>query len=93
MVTQKQALALAVSALEMEMQRECSRNGWRSSEYRDMHQAVQVLRSMTAIGREERKLHAKRLLEQSNLSFREIARQTGLHYRTVSRMCQHMGRN
>lgn len=91
MMTLAQAQAIALAVMENELQTELSMHKHGSLWAYELGEAVATLRQNRQTDIEARKMIAKRLVSETNLSFREIARQAKLHHSTVALIWREIG--
>ena len=91
-MTLAQAQAIALAVIENELQNELRSHKHGSVWSYELVQAMAVLRRNRQTAIETRKMTAKRLIRETDYSFREIARQSQLSHPTVSKLWKEIGK-
>lgn len=90
-MTLAQAQAIALAVIENELEQETAKRKHGSLWAYELQSAAMVLRQNRKTDIEARKMIAKRLISETNFSFREIARQSKLHHSTVALIWRKIG--
>lgn len=86
MMTLAQAQAIALAVMENEYRNELNSHKHGSVWSYELAEAMAILRRNRQTAIETRKIIAKRLIRETDYSFREIARQSKLSHPTVSKI-------